>query len=67
MTWFEEMINAKLAERASRSSKSDPAIPVIREMSEVTQKYLGEILAELREQREILRDMIGRDPNDRDR
>ena len=58
--WFEEMLNQKLAERSARDMRSDPAIPVIREASAVQQKFLDEILTQLREQNDLLRQIAER-------
>jgi hypothetical protein len=58
--WFMELVNHTLKKRLAEGDVSDPAIPVIREVSEVQQQFLSEILQEMREQKEILRKIAER-------
>lgn len=55
--WFEEMVNASLSERRSSQSKSDPALNVMRDGYAVQQKFLAEILLELRELTDVMREV----------
>ncbi len=55
--WFEEMVNASLSERRSSQAKSDPSISIMRDGYAVQQKFLAEILLELRELTDVMREV----------